>query len=74
MKKKLYRNRERALLGGVLAGLADYFDHDVVLWRLAAIVVFILTGFMPGALVYLIAWMIIPEKPQTEYVVYEHQD
>ena len=61
--KRLYRNTSTGLIGGVLAGLADYFDQDVVLWRLGAIILFILTGFMPGLFVYLIAWILIPAQP-----------
>lgn len=60
---KLYRNTTVGLLGGVLAGLADYFGQDVVLWRVGAIVLLILTGLMPGLLVYLVAWIIIPARP-----------
>ena len=63
MKKKLYRNTNNALIGGVLSGLADYYDNDVVFWRLGALVVLILTGLMPGVLIYLAAWIIIPELP-----------
>lgn len=62
MSKKLYRSKEK-LLGGVLAGLADYFEQDVVAWRLGAIVLLILTGLMPGTLIYVIAWVVIPEEP-----------
>lgn len=74
--KKLYRNTEEAILGGVLSGMADYYEQDVVLWRLAAIVLLILTGLMPGVLIYLVAWVIIPAKPkiepvdQADYTVY----
>jgi len=77
MKKKLYRNVESKLLFGVLAGFADYFGQDVVFWRLGFVVALILTGLMPGILIYLAAWVIIPEKPtiepleKTDYTVYQ---
>lgn len=74
MKRKLYRNTNESLLGGVLAGMADYFGHDVVFWRLLFIFFLILTGLMPGILMYLIAWVIVPAQPTAEYVVHEHQD
>lgn len=77
MKKKLYRNTEEKLVAGVLSGLADYYESDVVMWRLGFVVALILTGLMPGVLVYFVAWVIIPEKPKivpldkTDYTVYQ---
>jgi len=69
-QKHLYRDTQRGLVGGVLAGLAHYFDQDIVLCRVLAIILFILTGFMPGILVYVIAWVIIPAQPTSG----EHYD
>ena len=66
MKKRLYRSRENKFVAGVLAGAAEYFDHDPTLWRLAFLFLLVLTGFMPGVLFYLIAWVVIPERPTVE--------
>jgi phage shock protein C len=64
-KKRLARDQEKAVIAGVLSGMANYFDQDPVLFRVAAIVFLILTGFFPGVLLYLAAWVIMPkEKPQ----------
>lgn len=68
MKKRLYRSPDTALIGGVLAGMADYFNQDVVWWRLGFITALVLTGLMPGVLLYLIAWVIIPLRPLIEPV------
>jgi phage shock protein C len=65
MHKRLYRSKKR-ILGGVLGGLAEYFGHDPLLWRLGFIVILFLTGFMPFTLIYLIAWVIIPPVPVVE--------
>lgn len=69
MTKKLYRSKQNKVLGGVCAGLAEYFDQDPVVWRIGAIVLFILTGFMPLTLIYVLAWLIIPENSGVEYTV-----
>lgn len=61
--KKLYRSRENKVLAGVLGGVGEYFDTDPVLVRLIYLVVFIFTGIVPGALVYLVAVFIVPERP-----------
>jgi phage shock protein PspC (stress-responsive transcriptional regulator) len=73
MKKKLTRSQEKAVVSGVLAGLAEYFDHDPVLYRVLAIAFLILTGFFPGVLLYIAAWIIIPRagRRQVDYEVTE---
>jgi phage shock protein C len=68
MKKKLYRDTDHKLVGGVLAGFANYYDQDPVFWRLGFIILLILTGLMPGVLIYLVAWVIIPVQPRIEPV------
>ncbi len=61
MEKKLYRVQEGKIIGGVCAGLAEYFKVDVTLIRLGAVVL-CLAGFS-GILAYIVALFIIPEKP-----------
>ncbi|MFT5036813.1 MAG: phage shock protein C [Candidatus Azotimanducaceae bacterium] len=68
MKKKLYRNTEHKLVAGVLAGFADYYEQDVVFWRLLFVISLILTGLMPGLLIYAVCWIVIPERPTIEPV------
>jgi len=60
--RRLFRSRRDGLIAGVCAGLADYFDVDPSLVRL----IFILAIFLGGAglVVYLVAWLIVPENPE----------
>lgn len=67
-KKRLYRSKDNGMVAGVLGGFAEYFDHDPTFWRLAFIILLILTGVMPGLLIYLIAWIMIPQEPWFSYV------
>jgi phage shock protein C len=62
MKKRLERDEEKAVVAGVVTGLANYFEQDPVLFRVMAVTFLILTGVFPGLLVYLVAWMMIPRK------------
>ncbi len=64
MTKKLYRSVQQKMLGGVCAGLADYFDLDVSLVRLIFVGVALLTAILPMVLFYLIAWLVIPVQPR----------
>lgn len=59
--KKLYRSDDR-ILGGVLAGFAEYIYADKTIVRLVYALVSILSAGFPGLLVYIIAWMVIPKK------------
>lgn len=57
MEKRLYRSMNDRMIAGVCGGLANYFDIDPTIVRLA----FVLFAFAggPGIIVYLILWLII---------------
>lgn len=61
--KKLERDQGNAVVAGVLAGLANYYKQDPVLFRVVAITFLILTGVFPGILIYIMAVLIMPKKP-----------
>lgn len=75
MKKKLKRDEEQAIVAGVLSGMANYFNQDPALFRVAAITLLILTGVFPGLLLYLGAWIVMPKHKaghqQADYEVAE---
>ncbi len=58
-KKTLYRSSEDAMLGGVAAGIATYFDVDTLWIRLIFFISIFLGGY--GILIYLVLWIIVPE-------------
>jgi len=58
--KRLFRSMDHKMVGGVCAGLADYFDIDVSLVRLAFVGIAILSAFFPMFIFYIIAWIVIP--------------
>lgn len=57
--KKLYRDPENAILGGVSAGIGAYFNIDAVWIRL--LFVLLLFGYGIIALIYVLLWLIIPK-------------
>ncbi|MEA2103046.1 MAG: PspC domain-containing protein [Candidatus Cloacimonadota bacterium] len=65
VKKTLYRDLKNNKIGGVCAGLAEYFGLDVSLVRIIWILLVLIFG--TGILVYLVAWIIIPPKPEKFY-------
>ena len=70
-KKRLERDEETALVAGVLGGLANYFQQDPTLFRLAAVLFIVLTGFFPGLLLYLLAWFVVPKPTKADYIIVE---
>jgi len=61
--KKLYRSRKNRIIAGICGGIGDYFDIDPVIIRLLW-VLFAFAGMGFGILVYIAAWLIIPEEPR----------
>ena len=57
-EKRLFRDGDRAMIGGVCAGVAAYFNVDVVIIR--AIYVFTFLTFGIGFLLYIVLWAIVP--------------
>ncbi|TXB65336.1 PspC domain-containing protein [Vicingus serpentipes] len=57
--KKLFRNPDDRILGGVASGLASYFGLDAVWLRLFFVLTFIFAGF--GPFLYIILWIVMPE-------------
>jgi phage shock protein PspC (stress-responsive transcriptional regulator) len=56
------RSTNDRLLGGVCAGLAEYFDFDPVLVRIAYAFLTIFSAAFPGLLLYIVMWIVMPEK------------
>jgi len=69
-QKKLMRApRGERKIAGVCSGLAQYFAVDVLLLRILYIFLTLATGVCPGVITYLLAWFIVPEKPELRPVV-----
>jgi phage shock protein PspC (stress-responsive transcriptional regulator) len=62
--KKLFRDGDDKFLGGVAAGIAHYFDIDMIWIRLAFLFT-TLAGFGIGVLAYIILWILLPEAKTT---------
>ena len=59
--KKLYKSAVDRKLAGVCGGIAEYFNVDATLIRLAWVLFSLLGG--SGLLAYIIAALIMPEQP-----------
>jgi len=61
--KRLYRDPENRVLGGVCGGIGQYFKIDSLIVRIVFLVVFF--GFGLGLLIYIILWIVVPEARTT---------
>ena len=61
--KKLYRDKDKGMIGGVAAGLSHYLGIDVVWIRVILLLFFF--GFGTGILAYIILWIATPEAVTT---------
>ncbi|MCQ2171923.1 MAG: PspC domain-containing protein [Bacteroidales bacterium] len=68
MSNRLYRSKTERKVAGVCGGIAEYFDVDPTIIRLAWLIAVFCAG--GGLLAYLIALIVIPEKPD-DLVHYE---
>jgi phage shock protein PspC (stress-responsive transcriptional regulator) len=62
MTRHLYRSADERVLGGVAGGIAEYFDLDPALVRVAwAVLIFATAGTF--FLLYVVMWIVVPEAP-----------
>lgn len=59
-QRKLFRDTDNRMLGGVASGLAEFMGWDETVVRLAF--VFCLFAVQGSVLAYLLAWIIVPSK------------
>jgi phage shock protein PspC (stress-responsive transcriptional regulator) len=59
--KKLFRDSDNKIVGGVISGLCHYFGIKETLWIRLAFVALLWFSFGTFLLVYLVFWLVIPE-------------
>jgi phage shock protein PspC (stress-responsive transcriptional regulator) len=62
--KRLYRNENDKVIGGVCSGLAAYFGIDVVVVRIVFVVLAVTFGV--GIIPYIILWIVVPSTASAE--------
>lgn len=60
-QKRLYKSNTNRVLCGVCGGLGEYFNVDPTIIRL--LIVLLVLGAGSGILAYIIAAIIMPERP-----------
>ena len=60
--KRLERDSENKVLGGVCSGLADFFNLDVALVRIFFVIALLFASF--GFWLYVVLWIVLPCRSQ----------
>lgn len=60
--RRLYRSRNNRMVAGVAGGLAEYLGIDPTIIRII-LVLLALPGGIPGTLLYILFWAIVPLEP-----------
>ena len=60
--RPLRRSRTNRMIGGVVAGLANYMGMYVSIARILFVLISIFSAAFPGILVYILCWILIPEE------------
>lgn len=60
--RPLRRSTHNRMIAGICGGLGEYFGIDPTLVRVMYVIGSLISVAFPGALIYLILWLIIPER------------
>jgi phage shock protein C len=60
--KKLFRSKSDAKVAGICGGIGEMLNVDPTLVRLIAVLLALLTVILPFVVVYIIGWIIVPER------------
>lgn len=60
-KQSLRRSKRNRMIAGICGGLSEFFGISSFWFRLAFLIALI-PGGVPGILVYIIMWMIVPSE------------
>lgn len=61
--RRLFRDEQNGMIGGVCSGLANYFNMDVVIIRAIFVLILFFGGF--GIPLYIVLWIIVPRANST---------
>ncbi|WP_228730666.1 MULTISPECIES: PspC domain-containing protein [unclassified Psychrobacter] len=64
---KLHRSKNNRMLAGVMGGVAEYVGWSPTWVRLLFVIISSLSAAVPGILIYIILWIIMPNANAQSY-------
>jgi phage shock protein C len=68
-KRPIERSQAQKMLGGVLGGVAEWLGWDPSVARVAYILLTAFTGFVLGAVGYVVLWVFLPVRDAPSHIV-----
>ena len=63
----LYRSNRQNMIAGVMGGIAEYVGWSPTWVRLLFVIISTLSAAVPGILIYIILWIIMPKASNQSY-------
>lgn len=63
-RKRLTRSASDRILAGVFGGFGRYFNCSPNIFRILYVILSVLSGLVPGIIIYIIMMLIIPPDPE----------
>lgn len=67
---KLHRSRQNRMIAGVMGGVAEYFGWSPNLVRILFVLISCLSVAVPGILIYVVLWLVMPNAEPSSYRSY----
>ncbi len=64
---KLHRSQNNRMIAGVMGGVAEYLGWNPTMTRILFVLVSCLSVAVPGILIYLVLWFIMPNATVNSY-------
>lgn len=68
---KLHRSHNHRMIAGVMGGIAEYLGWSPMMVRLAFVIISSASAAVPGILIYLVLWLLMPNATAASYAI-EH--
>jgi len=66
MEKRLYKNTDKKMISGVLAGFADYLNIDVTILRIGYVLLSLVMDGFPGLILYIVLAIVMPDMNEND--------
>ena len=64
--KRFHRSQTEKMIAGIVGGIAETYEIDPNLLRLALVFLGVATGIVPLVVTYIVGWIIISKAPEAE--------
>ena len=64
---KLHRSKNNRMIAGVMGGIAEYLGWSPTWVRLLFVIVSCLSAAVPGILIYIVLWVVMPNANCESY-------